>query len=333
MRKPRARHDLLGLIEGHYASEIVLGLLRSGLLHLLVHEPRVEVLARLTRADPRLLDQKLDFLARTTDLIEPAGRGRYAIGNYPFAEISFQFEKFIGAYGKSVHHLAASASSPVEGAQIDERALAAAFSGVHAVPSGLVQRLRRDGYRRLLDIGCGPAALLVEMASHDRDFVGFGVDRSAAMCRLARERIAQAGLAPRLHVMRGDARDIGKLLDGRARRNIDVIHARSLLNAFSGGGANSPGVLLRRLRSAFPGGVAFFVDYYGELGWPSASRQPYRLSRIQDVAQLASGQGVPPTSRRQWRAIYREAGCRLISSEDISGGDIRWFIHEVRLAG
>jgi SAM-dependent methyltransferase len=289
-------------------------------------------LARLTRTDPELLDQKLDFLTRTTDLVERVGPRRYSVGNYSLAEISFQFQKFIGAYGKSVHHLAASDSLPTEGTRVDERALAAAFSGVHVISSKLLQRLRRDGYRRMLDIGCGPAALLVEMALHDRNFVGLGVERSAAMCRLARDRISQVGLASRLHVVRGDVRDISKILDSRARRQIDGIHGRSLLNAFSGPGANSPGALLHRLRSAFPGRIAFFVDYYGELGWSPPSRRPYRLSRIQDIAQLASGQGVPPTSRQHWRALYRAAGCRLISAEDISSSDIRWFIHEVRLA-
>jgi SAM-dependent methyltransferase len=332
MRKSRARHDLLGLIEGHYASEIVLGLVRSGVLHLLVGEPRVDVLARLTRTNLELLDQKLDFLARTTDLIEHVGPGRYSIGNYSLAEVSFQFQKFIGAYGKSVHRLAASDSLPTEGTQVDERALAAAFSGVHAISPKILRRLRRDGYRRLLDVGCGPASLLIEMALHDREFVGVGLDRSVGMCRQARERISQVGLGSRLHVVRGDVRDISNILDSRTRRHIDAIHGRSLLNAFSGRGANSPGALLRRLRSAFPGRIAFFVDYYGELGWSPTSTRPYRLSRIQDIAQLASGQGVPPTRRQQWRALYRAAGCRLISAEDISSSDIRWFIHEVRLA-
>jgi SAM-dependent methyltransferase len=274
----------------------------------------------------------LDFVSRTTDLIVHVGPGRYSVGKYSLAEISFQFQKFIGAYGRSVHHFAASESLPTEGTQVDEGALAAAFSTVHAIPSKLARRLRRDGYRRLVDIGCGPASLLVEMALHDSEFVGLGVDRSTAMCRLARERISQIGLASRVRVVRGDVRDISKILDSQARRRIDAVHGRSLLNAFSGRGAKSPSALLRGLRSAFPGRVAFFVDYYGELGWPPTSRRPFRLSRIHDIAQLASGQGVPPTNCQQWRALYRAAGCRLISAEEISSSDIRWFIHEVQLA-
>jgi SAM-dependent methyltransferase len=332
MRKSRTRLDLLGVVEGHYASEIVLGLVQSGVLQQLANESRVDNLARATRMDPTFLDQKLDFVACATDLIKHDGPGRYSVGNYPLAEISFQFQKFIGAYGKSVRYLGTSAFPPSEHAQVDEKALAAAFSAVHVVPSRLAQRLRGDGYRRIVDIGCGPASLLVEMALHDREFAGVGLDRSIAMCRLAKRRISQAGLSSRLRVERGDVRDIGRILDARARRHTDAIHGRSLLNAFFGHGANSASALLRRLRSAFPGRIAFFVDYYGELGWAATSRHPYRLSRIHDLAQLASGQGVPPTSCRQWRALYRAAGCRLISSEDINTEDIRWFIHEVRLA-
>jgi len=332
MPKAMARLDLLGLVEGHYASEIALGLIRSGALELLAAEPRIDVVARIVRMDPKLLNQMLDFVTRTTDLIECDRTGRYRLGNYPFAEIAFQFQKFIGAYGQSVRRLSASRSTPPLGSGIGEGALAAAFAAVDSVPSRIAERLRRDGYRRLVDLGCGPASLLIEMARRDEEFIGIGLDQSSAMCRLARSRIREAGVASRVRVERADVRDIGDALNARERRRVEAIHGRSVINAFFGTGLGSACAVLRKLRSAFPGRAAFFVDYYGELGRAPPSKRQFRLGRIQDIAQLASGQGIPPSSRREWRALYRAAGCKLISTDEMRNNDIRWFIHEVRLA-
>jgi SAM-dependent methyltransferase len=334
MSKPAApaRLDLLGLLEGHYASEIALGLIRSGALELLAAGNRVEVIARAVQADPQQLDLMLDFMARTSDLIERGGTGRYRLGNYSLAEIAFQLHKFTGAYADCVRGLQTPGIGRPVARVADDRALAAAFAAVGNAPSRLVERLRQQGCRRLVDLGCGPASLPIELAVADSDFSAIGLDRSAAMCRLARARAREAGVASRVTIKRADISEIRDALDAGERRRVDALHGRSVLNAFFGRGPNSARAMLRTLRLAFPGRVAFFVDYYGELGHAPASRRGFRLGQLQDLAQLASGQGIPPSRRRDWQALYRAAGCKLISADDSSNDNIRWFVHQVRLA-
>ncbi|WP_159109487.1 class I SAM-dependent methyltransferase [Bradyrhizobium sp. USDA 3458] len=194
-------------------------------------------------------------------------------------------------------------------------------------------QLRRAGCQYVLDLGCGPAALLIEMARADTGFRGIGVDQGRAMCRIARERAHEAGVTSRIKIFRADVRGICDVLDERVRDRVDAVHARSVLNAFFGRGSGAAVAFLRELRSAFPGRIAFFVDYYGELGHARDSRRGFRLAALQDVAQLASGQGIPPATRRQWHVLYRKAGCTLVSADDRQQDEIRWFIHRVKLAG
>lgn len=334
MPKPpaAARLDLLDAIQGHYASEIMLGLARCGALQLLAAGAGVDAIARSLRLDEKLFAAILDFVARSTTFLERDGDGQFRLKDYSAAEISFQIQKFIGAYGGSVRGLPESLRRPVARGRVDEDMLTAAFGAAIHASSRIAKRLTRAGYRRLLDLGCGPASLLVQMALANREFRGIGVDRSRAMCRLARDHAREAGVASRVEIYHADVRHLGHVLSGRDRAQVDVLHARSVLNAFFGDEPDAATTFLRKLRSAFPGRVVFFVDYCGELGRPSASGRSFRLGQLQDVAQLASGQGIPPSTRAQWHSLYRAAGCQLISTHQARSNDIRWFTHEVRLA-
>jgi len=302
-----------------------------GVLEALVKPCDVERLAQPFGADPKVLRQTLDFLARSTELVECAGAGRYRLTRIPFAEIVFQFEKFIGAYGACIRGLSMVPLGADSKQRVDQNALASAFEAVANIPSPVSERLKKHGCRYLLDLGCGSGALLVDMALADDGFKGIGLDTSPAMCRLARSRLSSVGVVQRVHIHRADARDVSDLLDSRERRRVEIVHGRSLMNAFFGNGTIDAVKFLRKLRRSFPGRMALFVDYYGELGRRLATREDTRLGRLQDLAQIASGQGVPPANRAVWRSVYENAGCELISANDFQGEGIRWFIHEVQL--
>jgi hypothetical protein len=172
----------------------------------------VEVVAQAVHMDAGVLYKMLDFIARTTDLIEFDGGAVYRFKNYSLAEIVFQFQKFIGAYGASVRRFAAFPTPFPEGGGVNEGALAAAFAGVGIVPSNLAKRLQRAGYHRLVDLGCGPASLLIEMALADKKFTGIGLERSSAMCRVARSQVSEAGVRSQVAIKRADLNDIGGVL-------------------------------------------------------------------------------------------------------------------------
>ncbi len=327
---PRVRLDLLTAIQGNYACEVAIGLIKTGVFDLLNVAWEVSFLAEYLGLDAKLLGLSLDFLERTTDLVERDGVGRYRIGSSSPAEVVFQLQKFVGAYGGSVRSLHGALRGRPKGKAVNESALAAAFSAVGNVSSKVTKQLQQAGCRSLLDIGCGPASLSIEMALADDQFRGIGLDSSNAMCRLAKSRVRSSGVSSRVQIYCADVRQICRLLDPQKRLQIDALHGRSLLNAFFGRGQNAACALLRKLRLAFPGRTAYFVDYYSELG-TFRPKGNFRLAQIHDLAQLASGQGIPPHDREGWHSLYRRAGCELLSGDDIQGDDIRWFIHAVRL--
>ncbi|WP_141343160.1 hypothetical protein [Bradyrhizobium sp. USDA 3458] len=126
MAKPNAsaRLDLLEIVAGHYAGEILLGLSRSGALELLAAGIDIAALGRATNLDPRHVSLLLDFLARTTTLVARDRRGHFRLANSSVAEATFQLQKFIGAYGGAVRALPAPMRGATAGSKVDEEALA-----------------------------------------------------------------------------------------------------------------------------------------------------------------------------------------------------------------
>src|ERR1700730_8195746 len=122
-RTRNAKLDLLATVEGHYASEIIFGLIKCGILEHLINPCSVTTLARAIGFNRQSLEQTLDFLARTTQIIERDSTNRYHLGNVPFAEIVFQFQKFIGAYSTSVRGLPSVLLGRPGKSTVDETAL------------------------------------------------------------------------------------------------------------------------------------------------------------------------------------------------------------------
>ena len=105
------------------------------------------------------------------------------------------------------------------------------------------------------------------------------------------------------------------------------------------GAENEAVQVLKDWRSIFPPGCLLMnVDYCGYLGTetPTSSDKLRSLSStllVHDIAQVSSGQGVPPPSGAAWKEIYEAAGCELVDGVSFtrSRNSMRSFIHIVRM--
>jgi hypothetical protein len=326
-----AEANLVAVIEGHFASELLLGLLRAGTLKLLERPWRIDDLSLACGIETAALKRCLDYLTDATTVIVRLKNGRYRLGECGFAELAFQLEKFIGAYGGSIRGLGAAHEAKGIDHRTDQEALATAFSYTAGTGTPIAQHLHRAGVGKMLELGCGSEPLAIQMALLDDRFEGLCIDSSAPMCRLAARRIRSTGLRSRVRVERARVQDIRSVVSAPERRSYDALFGRSILNTLFGGCSSEAVSFLVGLRSAFPNCRAFFIDYYSELHAKRPKLPARRVARLQDLVQMASGQGLPPSNRGAWAALYNDAGCRLAAARDFNDRDIRWFIHEVHL--
>jgi hypothetical protein len=186
----------------------------------------------------------------------------------------------------------------------------------------------------VVDLGCGPASLLVGMASRHPAFTGIGVDANPAMCAAAEEAIVRRGVEGQVTILEGDALAVLATLPEGTRRQVTAIYGRSFFNACFGRGPAQAVDAVRRLAGLFPGRLVVVDDYYGELERCPTGRSPdHRAACLQDLVQVWSGQGVPPGDRDGWAAVYAAGNARLRRSYEGDADGFRRFVHVVELDG
>ena len=72
-------------------------------------------------------------------------------------------------------------------------------------------------------------------------------------------------------------------------------------------------------------------DYYGRLGKVRQRSAEFKRTLIHDVAQIVSGQGVPPSCLEGWREIYSRTSCTLVKAFEGRSEGLTWFIHVIQL--
>jgi len=326
---------LLDVVEGYYASQVVLELYRSDVFKLLAEGVEARDIARRLEYDENAFLSILEYLRKTTDLVVRPQGGSYALNSkYEIHDrFGFFIDKFLGAYGQPLARLNESLRSPTLGrALVDEVCLARAFSKLEK-PFGkvIVGLIRESGAKSLLDLGCGPGTILRELASGDPSFRGWGVDASAAMCETASSLVDAAGLGRRIRIVRSDVLNLHAHLEGHERRRVEALHARSLMNEFFRNGTREAVLLLNTIKRLFTGRPLFVVDYYGKLDRPRDFPRRYRHTLLHDLAQVVSAQGIPPANLRGWAELYRDAGCDVVHAYEGESEGIQWFIHHVQL--
>jgi SAM-dependent methyltransferase len=270
-----------------------------------------EALASKRGLDPKLLRGVLEYVAARTDLVYKTGKRFVKTQRYS-SQSRFLLDLYAGAYRCNAARLEKLMRKPSLAASVVNRMRhARAFEEVGGLAlSWIAQLIRKLQLSYVLDIGCGPATLLLQLAGEDPKFVGWGLEKNPAMCKTARARILAARVGTRIKLLEGDSTHLRAVLPMDACSNIQTVTACQVANEMFGAGSSRVVSWLRGIRRMLPGRTLLLSDYYGRLG--SKIRGNHRETLLHDYAQLISGQGVPPANIAEWCAIYTAAGCRLV---------------------
>jgi SAM-dependent methyltransferase len=312
LRQPRPEQlSALDLVEGLQLGHAVATLHELKILALLEKPSSAEAVANKVGLDPQLLGGALEYVAARTNLLRKIGARFVATRNYSSGS-RFLLDLYGGAYrGNAVRldkliekpSLAPSAVDRVRHARAFQRVGRQALG---ALP-GIIRQLQ---FNHVLDIGCGPASLLLQLAEDDPQFIGWGLETNPAMYKAARAAVHDAGVGKRIRVLQGDSTDLRAALPADVRSRVQTVTACQVANEMFGGGPPRAATWLHGIREALPGRPFLISDYYGRLGRRTAGH--LRETLLHDYAQLISGQGVPPASLAEWRLIYADAGCQLV---------------------
>jgi|GEM_PF-977993 len=334
---PAPKLDLLGAVAGFYAGHLVAHLQAAGLFAQLRNGIDATELAEQHGYDRELLHGVLEFVYQQTDLLDRDGSCyRVAAAYDSDYSLEFTIDKYVRSYGQCFAALEQSLRAPDLGRSLVRRDVeAAAYHRIQSPPNPVVMEIvERDGIRSLLDVGCGPATMLRQLAQRDAGFTGWGIDENRHMCAAARRAARQEGVGARVHILHGDARDIGRRMTRKQRASVEALQSKGLLNElFRNASSEGAAKYLRQLGALFPGRIMFVVDYYGVLTRLSEYDPKYQHTAVHDLIQLVTAQGVPPPDLEGWAAVYDEGGCDLEHAYEGDSQGIRWFVHVIRLGG
>jgi SAM-dependent methyltransferase len=325
------RWQTFDLVEAFQLAQAVAALHDLGVLAMLEKPATADDVAAKRRLNPDLLRGTLEFVAARTNLLRKSAADRFVATRNYAAESQFLLDLYVGAYGGNANDLKKLLRNPSSApAMVDRAHYAHAFAAVDGRTLGILPELIRQlGFERMLDIGCGNGDLLITLARKDSNFIGWGIDSNRAMLDVAQSRIRRSRLEKRLALFEGDCRNLKAALPARVRAGIRSLTACNVANEMFHDGQRQCIKWLQQLRKLFPERPLLILDYYSQLGKKSRQGPMERKTLLHDFAQLISGQGIPPANAREWRALYSEAGCRLIHI--IEDNVTTRFIHLLRL--
>jgi len=171
----------------------------------------------------------------------------------------------------------------------------------------ILDKLRALKARRLVDIGCGSAAVLTAFCEMDRELKGVGLDIAPGFLREARRRVDAAGLADRIQLVQGDITKPEQYI--KTMGEVDAFNAMMVMHEFLRDGEDAVAEILRTLKKAFPGkymiiteGVPATEEEFAAMPWED---RPY-LAFSQYVIHPFTWQGLPQLPD-VWFRIFEKA--------------------------
>lgn len=332
-----SRLTAVDALEGFYVTLVLDFLHRTGVLEALAAGAEPSAIARERDFEPATLTLLLEYVALRSEVIGAGEKaGRFTVApEYRGTALAHLMDQYVGGFGPCLRDLSAVLSRARGGAElVDLERHAQAFSrsdGWLNAPE-IVKLADELDIGVLLDVGCGGGQLLTTIAERRPGFRGIGIDANPSIVAQARRAAAERGLAERVEIVCGDVLDAGRLLSEPVRAKVDALAAVSVANAYAAG---HPGRtiddFLRALQALFPNRILLLADYYGRLGAVRDEPEKFGRTLVHDLAQVVSGQGVPPADADTWRAIYARTACTLIAVYEGESDGIRRFLHVVQL--
>jgi SAM-dependent methyltransferase len=173
--------------------------------------------------------------------------------------------------------------------------------------------------QRVLDVGCGPGTLTVDLARRVAPGQVIGVDVATAVVDEARSHAAEAGVA-NAHFLTGDFRDTGL-----EPRSFDLVHAHQVLQHLR----DPVGALAVMRDLAKPGGIvaARDSDYSAFTWWPPEPRLDQWLQIYLAVTQRNGAEANAGRRLLHWARAAGLTDAAYTSSTWTfsSTADLRWW--------
>lgn len=306
-------------IRGFYATRSIIALLNIGLFDELAGQHRINLAAFAVREnlDPKVLKSLCDYLYELK-ILNRNGE------NYSLTQPgSFLVETLSGplqsvyAYEDVFHNLEALLKKEKRyGLDVNRRgefvARGSGSTGKLLVFPLVAELLSQNKFERILDLGCGDGAFLIDLCERDGRMRGYGLDISPEAIAAGQRKLSRKNLQHRLQLLVGDIFELDDMAD--RLQGIDAATCIYVLHEFLTDDREQILDLLDKFKRTFPGVPLIVCEVIRHT--PEALRKkPGGIMEIQLFHDLSNQQ---LASREEWQDLFKGAGFTKVQENYLS---------------
>ena len=167
--------------------------------------------------------------------------------------------------------------------------------------------INKNGFRRVLDLGCGDATFLISLCKSSGTVTGYGVDISPEAIADAHHKMEEAHLQGRVHLFTEDIFKLERIAEPLQR--IDAATAFFVLHEFLFTGSDRVVGFLRDFRKFFPGVPLILFEAIR----PTPEEMRKRPGAAVQYFLFHDLSEQKPVSREDWKELFSQAGFSSIS--------------------
>lgn len=179
----------------------------------------------------------------------------------------------------------------------------------------VVENMKKLGIKKVADLGCGSADVLISLCEQDKNLSGVGVDLSNKALEEAKERILIKGLDKRISLVQGDLYKPETF--SKKLKDVDAFNAIMVMHEFLRDGKEKVTQMFKDMKKEFKGKY-FFLGEFDCVDDEEYQKMPYpdRIHFLfyQHVIHPLTWQGLG--FKEDWLEIFDNAGIEVVKIED-----------------
>ena len=179
----------------------------------------------------------------------------------------------------------------------------------------VINNMKKLGIKKVADLGCGSADVLISLCEENQDLRGVGVDISQNALDEAKKRIIKKGLENRISLVKGDLYKPETF--SKELADVDGFNAIMVMHEFLRDGKEKVIQMFKAMKSEFKGKYFFLGEFdcltddeYQELPYPERIHYLF----YQHIIHPLTWQGLG--YKEDWLDIFKKADIELIQVED-----------------
>ena len=179
----------------------------------------------------------------------------------------------------------------------------------------IINNMRKLGIKKVADLGCGSADVLISLCEEDKNLEGIGVDISQKALNEAKTRIEKKGLKERISLVQGDLYKPETF--SKQLKDVDAFNAVMVMHEFLRDGKERVTKMFKDMKKEFKGKY-FFLGEFDCLSDDEYQKMPYpdRIHFLfyQHVIHPLTWQGL--AFKEDWLEIFKNSGIEVVQMED-----------------